>query len=155
MIALNHSGEYWASAANPRHGPGSFAIAASNGCCIYFKEEDQWVLERNLCIQGLREAVAVDWLGPNVVLKGCREGAVRLWDHRSHAESTEPRIQHAVAVNHVRRIDENLVVVAGLKNEVSDDLFCPTSGSTDILALHLRPSLLQESEPLSCHATVR
>lgn len=118
MMAPNPRGVYWASAANPCHGICSFAVAASNGSVILHENEDRWTLERSQCIEGLREAVAVDWLCPNVVLKGCREGAVRLWDTRSRSESTEPRIQHPIAINHVRSIDSTLVVVAGLQNEV-------------------------------------
>lgn len=45
-------------------------------------------------------------LGPNVVIKGYREGAVRLWDTRSRVESTELRIQHTITVNHMRSIDK-------------------------------------------------
>ena len=51
--------------------------------------------------------MTVDWLGPNVVLKGCREQrGMRLWDTRVGAESTEPRIQHSSNIIHVRSIDE-------------------------------------------------
>ena len=62
----------------------------------------------------------MDWLCLNVVLEGFQKGTVRLWDLRSGAASTEPRLQHPSAINHVRSIDQNLVVVAGLKNEVND-----------------------------------
>ena len=46
-----------------------------------------------------------------------------LWDTRRRAESIELRIQHSIAVNHVRSISENLVVVAGLQNEVMNGPF--------------------------------
>ncbi|KAF6221607.1 hypothetical protein HO133_001573 [Letharia lupina] len=118
MVAPNPTGVYWASAANPGHGVCSFAIAASSGSILLRENEDEWALERSQCIQGQHEAVAVDWLGTNVVLKGCREGAIRLWDTRSGAESAEPRIQHTSAINHTRSIDENFIVVAGLQNEL-------------------------------------
>lgn len=122
MIAPNPTGIYWASVAKPCHGICSFAIAASNGSVLLHENEGRWTLERSPCP---REAVAVDWLCPNVVLTGCREGAVRLWDTRSRSESTEPRIQHPIAINHVRSIDANFIVVAGLQNEVSVGPFAP------------------------------
>ena len=48
------------------------------------------------------EAVTIDWLGPAVILKGCRAGAVRLWGGR------EPRILHPSSINHVGSMDDNL-----------------------------------------------
>lgn len=155
MMALHPRGVYWASAANPRPDVCSFAIAASNGSLLLHENEGVWILERSQCIHGQREAVAIDWLCPNVVLKGCREGAVRLWDTRSRAESTEPRIQHPININHVRSIDANLVVVAGLYNEVIGSPSSPTHDQTDILALHLRSPLLQATQPISCHTILR
>lgn len=116
-------GTYSASAASPRDGLCIFAIAGSNGTVLLHEHEDTWRSERRETPEGLREVVAVDWLGPNVVLEGYRNGAVRLWDTRSRAASTEPRIQHTSAINHVRNIDENLVVVAGLNNEVINGPF--------------------------------
>lgn len=114
------TGIYWASAASPRHGPCVFAIAGSNGTVLLHEREENWRSERRPPPEGLRKVVAVDWLGPNVILKGCQNGAVRLWDLRSGAASREPRLQHPSAINYVRSIDQNFLIVAGLQNEVND-----------------------------------
>ena len=122
---------YWASTANPCQGLCSFAVAASNGGAILQENQGGWSSEGSQSIHGLREVVAVDWLGPSVVLKGGSEGEVRLWDTRSRVESTEPRLQHPTAINHVRSIDENFVIIAGLQNEVSSGLVAErTTGLT-------------------------
>ena len=63
--------------------------------------------------------MAVDWLSPTVIMNGCTEGGVWLWDLRSGGKSCESRIQHPNRINHVRRIDENMIVVAGLESPVS------------------------------------
>ena len=127
----NPTGTYWTSAANPVPDVCNFAIGASNGSFILRDINSRWFLERNPNLQGQGEAVAIDWLGPRVVLKGCGEGSVRLWDLRSRGEGTEPRIQHRTSINHLRRIDENMVVVAGLLNEVSNlRCACSTLGLT-------------------------
>ena len=122
-MAPNPAGIYWASAANPRHDMCAFAIAASNGSVLLHESEGQWNLQRSQCAEGQKEAVAIDWLSPSVILKGCREGAVRLWDTRSRAESSEPRIQHPIAITHVRSINDTFVVVAGLQHQVSNESF--------------------------------
>lgn len=96
----------------------AFAIATSNGSV---GSEGQWSLQRSQCAEGIKEAVAIDWLSPSVILKGCREGAVRLWDNRSRAERSEPRIQHPIAIAHVRSMNDTFVVVAGLQHQVSNE----------------------------------
>ena len=145
------TGINWACAANPCHDVCSFAIAASNGSLLLREDEDEWTLGQSQSSEGLREAVAVDWLCPNVVLKGCRLGEVRLWDTRSHSMSTEPRIQHPIAINHVRSIDANLIVVAGLQNEVSLGPFAPcTFGLTIQLCTY---DLRYSKRASSIHAT--
>ena len=115
----NPMGHYWGSAANPHTDVCTFAVAASNGSIIVYENESTWSYSQSPSIHGRGEAVTIDWLSPTVILKGCRAGAVRLWDTRIGAESTEPRILHPSSINHVRSVDENLVVVAGLNNEVS------------------------------------
>ena len=117
----NPAGIYWASAASPRHDMCAFAIAASNGSVLLQENGGQWGLQRSQCAEGQKEAVAIDWLSPSVILKSCREGAVRLWDIRIRAESSEPRIQHPITIIHVRSINDTFVVVAGLQHQVSNE----------------------------------
>ena len=121
---------YWASAANPCPDLCKFAIATAGGGILLRESQGRWTLE---CPQDQGDAVAVDWLSPTVVLTGCRLGEVRLWDTRSRAASIEPRIQHPIAINHVRSIDANVIVVAGLQNEV---ISSPSSPAYDLANNH-------------------
>lgn len=125
-MAHSRLGTYWASAANPRHDICNFAVAASNGCFLLRERQGQYTIQYTDGVQGCWGAVAIDWLSPSVVLKGCTEGAVRLWDTRINAESLSARIQHPIAVTNVRSIDENFVVVAGMGNQVSHPCSAPT-----------------------------
>lgn len=63
------------------------------------------------------DILAVDWLDENVVVAGGRDGAVRLWDARSHGKST--RLQFPSCISHVKAIGGSRIVVAGLENNVS------------------------------------
>ena len=44
-----------------------------------------------------QEGAAINWLSPNVVFKGCRDGAVKIWDVRRGKEESTPDIQHPYA----------------------------------------------------------
>lgn len=95
-------------------------MAGSDGTVLLHVCEENWRLKRCPPPESLRKVVVVDWLGPNVVLRVCQKGAVKLWDLRSGAASSEPRLQHPSAINYVRSIHQDLVVVASFKNEVVD-----------------------------------
>ena len=109
---------YWASSANPCPGMTSFAIAANNGAVILKESQARWTTQTNQRYHGAPRVKAVDWLSTNVVIKGCKDGGVRLWDSRSDGNSQGSRIRHPSEINHVRRIDENTIIVAGLENQV-------------------------------------
>lgn len=109
---------YWASTAHPYSGVTGFAIGASNGALIVTESQGRWTADIGERSSEVSEVMAVDWLSSNVVMKGCKDGGVRLWDIRSHGESRESRIQHPSQINHARRIDENTIVVAGLESQV-------------------------------------
>ena len=118
---LRHSPfiSYWASAANPYSGTASFAIAASNGSLLLrYCEGGRWCRETVKGDNGEDEAMAVDWLSQNVMIDGCKDGGLRLWDIRGGYEGRKRRIQHPSQINHARRIDENMIVVAGLESQV-------------------------------------
>ena len=101
-----------------------FAIAASNGSFLAAAEDDgRWHHTQSRDFLDRTEAVAVDWLSRDVVIRGYKPGTVKLWDVRINAENTEPRIRHRRPLNHVKRIDDNVIVVAGLRNEVSNVSF--------------------------------
>ena len=113
---------FWASAANPHPDFCKFAIASAGGGMLLQECQGRWIIERP---QGQRDVAAVDWLSPSVIITGCHLGEVRLWDTRSGASSQKPRIQHPIASNHVRSIDANVIVVAGLQNEVISSPLSP------------------------------
>lgn len=113
---------YWASAANPFHGMTSFAIAASNGALTLSESQGRWTTAISERYLGAPQVVAVDWLSPNVVMKGCEDGGVRLWDTRSHGESRGSRIKHPSQIIHARRVDEHTIVVAGFASEVTTSI---------------------------------
>lgn len=110
---------YWASAANPYSGAASFAIAASNGpLLLSYCEGGRWCRETVEGDNDAYEAMAVDWLSPHVMMDGGKDGGLRLWDIRGGRERRERRIQHPSQINHARKIDENMIVVAGLESQV-------------------------------------
>ena len=110
---------YWASAANPYSGTASFAIASSKGSLLLYHCEGGWWSKETVTGESdADEAMAVDWLSPNVMMYGGKDGGLRLWDTRGGYESRERRIQHPSQINHARKVDENMIVVAGLESQV-------------------------------------
>ena len=80
------------------------------------------------------EVLAVDWQTVNVVLSGCRDKTVRLWDVRvGGPQGTNLRLRHPSAINHVRRLNDNSIIVAGLERQLcSYDLrFLPNIATSD------------------------
>lgn len=135
---------FWASSADPYSGETSFAIAASNGALVLSVGEGRWMEQSGERYSDSPEVMAVDWLSSNVVMKGCKDGGVRLWDIRSRGEFRESRescVQHPSQINHARRIDENTIVVAGLESQVRTAL----AGECPILltaqAMYLRSAI--------------
>ena len=109
----------WASAANPYSGTTSFAIASSKGSLLLHHREGGWWSAKTATWESdADEAMAVDWLSPNVMMYGGKDGGLRLWDTRIAYESRERRIQHPSQINHARKVDENMIVVAGLESQV-------------------------------------
>lgn len=142
---------FWASSADPYSGEASFAIAASNGAIIVSESQGRWMEQSGERYPESPEVMAVDWLSSKVVIKGCKDGGVRLWDIRCRGdcrETRESRIQHPSQINHARRINENTIVVAGLDSQVS----IARPGEYRILlivkAMYLRPAISNWSRSL-------
>lgn len=76
--------------------------------------------------------MAVDWLSPNVMMNGGKDGGLRLWDIRGGREGRERRIQHPSQINHARKIDENIIVVAGLESQVSISVPVPSQNCSPL-----------------------
>lgn len=109
----------YASTANPFSEAARFAVATSHGATVLKESQGRWTDEVSRSHSDKQRVIAVDWLSPNIVIKGCKDGGVRLWDVRSRGESRRSRIQHPSQIKHARRIDENTIVVAGLRSQVN------------------------------------
>lgn len=110
----------WCSAAGPYNRP-VFAVGTSHGVRLVMLRDEsmQTSLQEYNWSDDERshDTLAVDFWTHNNVLCGMRSGRVRMWDIRANGANV--RLQHASCVSHVRAIDENKVLVAGLKNQVS------------------------------------
>ena len=137
---FSSGGSYWASSANPRRDICSFAVAGSNGISLLTEVLGVWDIPQRIPDP---QMMALDWLTENVVIRARRRGAVKLWDIRTRAENAGSRIQHPYDIWHVRAIDENIIVVAGLFNTVGEFPYSSMLGETDSSALHVRPPLHQ------------
>ena len=79
------------------------------------------------------DVLAVDWQSINVVLSGCRDRTVRLWDVRiPGVPGTSLRLRHPSAINYVRRLNDNSIIVAGMERQLCtyDLRFLPTIDTT-------------------------
>lgn len=118
---------FWASSPRPLTSRSDFALGTSQGTILVAEDQASWSFERRMGFldgghdQRAKEVMAVDWLDGNVVLNGCRDGSVRFWDVRSRSVAgTSVPIVHGSAVNHVRRLGGNNVVVAGIEDRMAN-----------------------------------
>lgn len=107
-----------ASTANPFSSAVSFAIATSKGALVLNESEGDWAIKLSGLHTDSRGVTDVDWLSPNVIMKGCKDGGVLLWDIRTRGDSRESRFKHPSQINYARRIDETTIVVAGHESHV-------------------------------------
>ena len=65
------------------------------------------------------DVLAVDWQSINVVLSGCRDRTVRLWDVRvREPHGTSLRLRHSSTINHVRKLNNDSILVAGIEGQL-------------------------------------
>lgn len=116
---------FWASSSRPDPTISDFAIATTYGTVVVAQTQSSWSFGRIQTFgfedfDASSEVLAVDWLDTNILLNGCRDGTVRLWDARTHGSSgTSWRVKHRSCINHVRRLDANRIVVAGLQRQMA------------------------------------
>ena len=124
---------YYACAANQFLATPNFAIATPQGINLVYQDPEAWSSSSGVSWSsdghdekdfdwlyspyGVSDTTAVDWLDRNVVLSGCRNGQVRLWDTRNIGTSIP--LRHPSSITHARRLNENMIVVAGLKHQAS------------------------------------
>ena len=125
VIRSQRSATFWAASARPDPTTSDFAIATTYGTVIVAEAQSSWSFDRYQTFKcknfdASSEVLAVDWLDTNVLLNGCRDGTVRMWDVRTHGSSgTSWRIKHPSCINHVRKVDRNKIVVAGLERQMA------------------------------------
>ena len=152
VVTHNPNVVYSASSAKPYPGVTSFAIAASNGALIINANSAHWSIEIGEQNPDAPKVIAVDWLSEKVVIKGCQDGAVRLWDIRSRGESR--RFQHPSQINHARRIDDNTIVVAGLESQVRIFITArPKSANSDLSSYALTIRVQTQNHCVNSHST--
>lgn len=118
----------WASAANPHPNFLSFAIGTSRGTALMSGGQGEWrpTVSRVLDAEGSSLAVweepdvlAVDWLNPNTIMSGCRNGRAYLWDTRiSGGNNRTCRLSCPSSISHIRTVNPHKVVVAGVQDMV-------------------------------------
>lgn len=119
----NYGTTFWSSSARPSNPRSDFALGTSSGTILIIEDQSSWLVEPSMrfCEDDLDapEVLAVDWLSQNVVLNGCRDGSVRLWDVRARGiEGTSYPLKHQSSITHVRKMNENRIVVAGIENQL-------------------------------------
>lgn len=119
---------FWASSARPLTDRNDFAIGSSSGTILVAEDQASWSFQHRMPFHRRwssgrdrpAEVLAVDWYNRDVVMSGCRDGTVRLWDVRSKSLSagTSSPLEHPSTINHVRKLNANRVVVAGIENRM-------------------------------------
>lgn len=104
------------TAAKPDPTSTMFVAGGSTGTFVIREIEGGWNTKQHQPCSA-KEVTSVDWLDHNTYLTGERSGAIRLWDIRN--DGTSLRFQFPAAINHVKKLGEQRIVVAGLENNVN------------------------------------
>lgn len=113
------------TAAKPDPTTAIFLAGGSNATFVIRERSDGWDTKEVLCSEA-KAATSIDWIDHNVYMTGERGGVVRLWDVRN--DGTSLRYKHPAAINHVKKLDEQRIAVAGLENKVNPPLPPPPPG---------------------------
>ena len=116
---------FWASSACPHTTRSDFALATHGGTVLVVENQTGWAFGRHQFFENVNnsdlktDVLAVDWQGINVVLSGCRDMTVRLWDVRvGEPHGISLRLRHPSTINHVRRLNDNSIIVAGMERQL-------------------------------------
>ncbi len=117
QVCQPSTGSNWASSARPCCSTSDFALATDMGVVLITQRGGDIPLMSTL--ETHTTVLAVDWLDQNILIGGCRNGHVLLWDTRTTGRhATENRFLHPSCVGHVKRVNENRIAVAGLSNRL-------------------------------------
>jgi len=109
---------FWASSVKPTTTNNDFAVGTSHGTFII--EEMNAGFSKTAKMDTPRDVLAVDWLDQNVVMNGCRDGEVWLWDTRAEGRhACSNRISTPSCISRVRKVNDNKIVVAGIQRYCS------------------------------------
>lgn len=107
--------QWWASAAKPGSNANMFVLGGHNITALVYPMQASWQVEPHPVPN--TDNLSVDWLDQNVFASGARSGDVFLRDTRSNGMSA--RFKFLGAINHVKKLDEHKIVVAGMNDNVS------------------------------------
>ena len=115
----------WAASACPCSTRSDFALATERGTMLVVEDETGWGYGQYQLFANANndnqstDVLAVDWQNINVVLSGCRDRTVRLWDVRvGEPHGTSLRLRHSSTINHVRKLNDNSIIVAGMERQL-------------------------------------
>ncbi|KAI4242676.1 MAG: hypothetical protein L6R40_003897 [Gallowayella cf. fulva] len=112
---------FWSSAASPSVDTTTFAVATSKGAMLVGLKGDTAQTWTTQCTwpgdEQMASTLTVDFWNSKLVLAGMRSGKVRLWDLRS--DGANVRFQHPSCVRNIKALDDNKVLVAGLRNKMA------------------------------------
>lgn len=121
--------DVWTSSANPFL-PNSFAVGMSDKVVLYSNAESG-VWDDSHKMYCSSPAYSLEWLAPQLLAIGQRDGAIKLWDTRSDRRSSAAlMLQHPGPVSHIRSADPYRLVVNGR---------CPTNSLCMYDLRHLTP----------------
>ena len=114
--------DIWSSAANPFIGSeSSFAVGMSDKVVLYGNGDRGWS-DNNERMQTQSDAFTVEWLQPQLLAIGQRDGIVKLWDTRSSGNAAAAlALQHPGAISHIKSADSQRIVVHG---RCTEDALC-------------------------------
>jgi len=121
--------DVWTSSANPFL-PNSFAVGMSDKVVLYANAESG-VWDDSHKMHCSSPAYSLEWLAPQLISIGQRDGVVKIWDTRSDRRASAALVlQHPGPISHIRSADSVRLVVNGK---------CPTNGLCMYDLRHLVP----------------
>jgi hypothetical protein len=121
-VARGPQADIFTSTSAPPESPLAFAFGSSSGILVLDKEPGRlsWVnsdlFPRH---KSPRDVFALEFLADNhnILLSGCRKGILNITDLRVPTRNSNI-INHPSTINHIRQLDKNQIIVAGLNSSL-------------------------------------